>query len=253
MSIGQSYPQPGERYTMVEGERIYSEMQGSGSPVVLIHGLGGSCRWWRHNIAALAQRHELHIVDLAGCGRSSGRLVLAKAAEQLAMWMEISGVRQASIVGHSMGGYIAARLAASHPQLVDRLVLVNAAISMAGLGGGLPIAWRMPLPLSIIPVALNDALRVGVDTIARAVHELVTTDMGPILMRVLSRTLLIWGEHDQIVPLRVARAAIRQLPSASLAVIIGAGHVPMWDRPAAFNHTLLSFLAGIPITSEVIV
>jgi pimeloyl-ACP methyl ester carboxylesterase len=242
---------PVERYTTVSGEKIYSQVLGSGPPVVLLHGLGGSCRWWGRNMAPLARHHELHIVDLAGCGRSSGRLVLAQAAEHLATWMELSGLQQASIIGHSMGGFIASRLAASYPQLIDQLVLVNAAMSMSGLGAGLPMIWRMPLPLSIMPVALGDITRVGLGAMARATYELSTTDMGPTLARVLSRTLLVWGEHDQLVPLRVARAAMRRLPSAVLAIIGNAGHVPMWDRPAAFNHAVLSFLAGVPISAEI--
>lgn len=241
----------GGRYTDIGDETIYSQTLGSGPPVLLVHGLGGSSRWWGRNMAALAQSHELHIVDLAGCGRSSGRLTLRKAAGQIATWMEIAGLRRASVIGHSMGGFIAACLAARHPQLIDRLVLVNAAMSMRGMDAGLPLIWRMPMPLSILPLALRDSLRVGLDSFAWATYELVTTDMGPTLARVLSKTLLIWGEHDQMVPLRVARAARKRIPSARLAIIGDAGHVPMWDRPAAFNHTALAFLGGRPISPEV--
>jgi pimeloyl-ACP methyl ester carboxylesterase len=251
MTIEEWAAGPEERYTTVGGERIYSQKLGSGPPVMLIHGLGGSCRWWARNVAPLARHHELHIVDVAGCGRSSGHLVLAQAAEQLATWMELSGLRQASIIGHSMGGFIATRLAAKYPQLIDQLVLVNAAMSMSGLGTGLPMIWRMPLPLSIMPVALGDIRRIGLDRFARATYELATTDMGPTLAQVLSKTLLVWGEHDQLVPLRVARAAMLRLPSAALAIIHNAGHVPMWDRPAAFNQAVLSFLSDVPSTADI--
>jgi pimeloyl-ACP methyl ester carboxylesterase len=220
--------------------------------VVLVHGLGGSSRWWARNVKALARRHELHLVDLAGCGLSSGRFALSCAAEQLATWMHATGLSQASIIGHSMGGYVAVCLAAKHPTLVNRLVLVDAALSVEEPAQRQPGALRLPLPLSVIPLALNDTVRIGFPAMFGAMRELTTTDMGPTLAQVLADTLLVWGENDGAVPLWMARAVARRLPSAILAVISDAGHVPMWEQPDAFNHTVLSFLADVPITPHIV-
>ncbi len=243
----------GGRYTAVDGERVYAEVRGAGPPVVLIHGLGGSQRWWSRNIAALARNHELHMVDLAGCGRSSGRFVLARAAERLAAWMRCCGLARASLIGHSMGGYVAASLAAHHSGLVDRLVLVDAALPVAGPIDRRSGRFRSPLPASMLPMALGDMIRTGVHVIAWSAHEMFRADMGPTLASVLADTLLVWGEHDNAVPIGLARAAMRHLPSARLAVIGDAGHVPMWEQPEAFHHAVLSFLAGRPITPEVFI
>jgi len=68
-----------------------------GAPVVLIHGLAGSTKWWSRNVAALARNHEVHTVDLVGFGQNrGGRFVLSEAAGMLAHWMRLRGLQQAT-------------------------------------------------------------------------------------------------------------------------------------------------------------
>jgi pimeloyl-ACP methyl ester carboxylesterase len=239
-----------ERHTHIGSATIYSEVVGRGEPLILLHGLGGSTRWWSRNIAALSRWHELHIIDLVGFGRSGGRFVLAEAADTLAAWMERCGLRRASLIGHSMGGYIAADLAADHPQLVDKLVLADAAISIAGVkasAADMAGVGRPPIPMSMMSVAVSDVLRAGIPNVARAAYEMVSTDMGPKLDNIRARTLVIWGEHDTAVPLKIGRELARRLPSATLAVIKNAGHAPMWEQPIAFNRVVSEFLAEVPM------
>src|SRR4051812_18545192 len=89
-------------------DRIHYEVAGRGDPVVLIHGLGASTRWWQNVIPALEPRFRVFTIDLIGFGASRGRFVLDRAARQLAHWMESNGLARAHVIGHSMGGYIAA-------------------------------------------------------------------------------------------------------------------------------------------------
>lgn len=242
---------PRKYYTQLGKTRIYSEVLGAGQPLVLVHGLGGSTRWWSRNSGALAQHHEVHLIDLAGFGRSSGSFVLCEAAQQLAEWTRLRGLGRVHMIGHSLGGYIAACLAASHPEVVDKLVLVSAALSSPDLPRGGARMQGPPVPLSMMPVVLGDVARAGIGVMARVAYELVRADVRQTLARVRARTLLVWGEHDGAVPLSVGRAAVRQIPGARLAVICDAGHTPMWEQPLAFNHTVLSFLAGRPIHTQV--
>jgi pimeloyl-ACP methyl ester carboxylesterase len=109
---------------------LYSEKRGYGEPLVLIHGLGGSCRWWERNTDALAKHFQVHVIDLMGCGKSAtqGKFVLQEAAQHVKHWMETHRIRRAHVVGHSMGGFVAAELAADYPDMVEKLVLVDAAI-----------------------------------------------------------------------------------------------------------------------------
>ncbi len=234
------------RHIHIGSAKLYSEVIGAGPPVILVHGLAGSTRWWSKNIGALARSHEVHCIDLVGSGRSAGSFVLRDAAAILAEWMQCCGLRRASVIGHSMGGHIAADLAAAHPQLVDRLVLVDAALNFAGAPQ--PTAQDLGalshLPFGLLSLIVPEALKTGLPTLARAAYELVRTDMAPALAKIRARTLVVWGEHDPAVPLTLGYRLASMLPGHALAVIRGAGHVPMWERPEAFNSVVTAFLSS---------
>src|SRR3954447_23730232 len=85
---------------------IAYEVAGAGPPVVLVHGLSGSSRWWRRNIGALTPHRRVYVVDLIGFGASRTRapFVLAEAAGSLTRWMDQLELERVSLVGHSMGG-----------------------------------------------------------------------------------------------------------------------------------------------------
>jgi pimeloyl-ACP methyl ester carboxylesterase len=223
---------------------------GAGAPLVLVHGLSGSSRWWERNIAALARHFRLYVIDLLGFGASRSRhpFVLSQAAGLLVRWMDQLGVARANVVGHSMGGFIAAELAADFPAYVERLVLVDAA--------ALPFNYRYPrhalnlarqvryLPPSFLPVLFADALQAGPVTLVQAARQLLMTDIRPKLAQIQAPTLLIWGEHDRIVPLELGQRLCEALTTGALVVIQSAGHNPMWDCPEVFNRAVLEFLSG---------
>jgi pimeloyl-ACP methyl ester carboxylesterase len=227
---------------------IYYEVTGSGDPLVLVHGLSGSGRWWRRNLAALAGERRVYAVDLVGFGGSRGglRVPLREAARYLGRWMEALGLAEAAVVGHSMGGFVAADLAAEEPDRVSKLVLVAAAAApfrysyRGHLGSVRHNALR--LPLSFLPVLLADSLRAGPLTILRAGRELLASDIRVKLGTIVAPTLIIWGERDRLVPPEVGEQLRSVVPNAELATIRGAGHLPMWERPAEFNRLVLEFL-----------
>lgn len=230
---------------------------GRGAPLVLIHGLSGSGRWWSRNVAELARHFEVYLVDLVGFGasRRSRPFVLREAASVLARWMEQIGIERAALVGHSMGGHIAADLAADFPARVERLVLVDPAVLPMELShrqhGTSMVREAIQMPVSFVPILVADALRAGPVTIWRAANELLTTDLRPKLARIQAPTLVIWGEHDALLPLDFGKQLGQHLRFEELVVIKGAGHNPMWDRPQAFNQVLLEFLgasAPLPAT-----
>jgi pimeloyl-ACP methyl ester carboxylesterase len=229
---------------------IHYEVAGAGAPVVLVHGLSGSCRWWRRNIGPLARIFQVYTIDLIGFGGSRAQrpFVLSEAAGYLAQWMDRLGIASASLVGHSMGGFVVAELAADFPGRVDRLVLVDAA--------ALPfdqsylqhthsmIRELRQLSLEFLPVLFADALRAGPATIWRAAADLLRSDLRAKLARIQAPTLTIWGERDAIIPLDMGKRLAQQMPGHELVVIKGAGHNPMWDCPRAFNDVLAKFLVA---------
>jgi len=222
-----------------------------GEPVVLVHGLSGSTRWWVRNVPALTERHRVYLVDLPGFGamrRLRRRFVLAEAASWLSAWMEGVGLERAHLVGHSMGGYVSIRLAAQRPGAVHRLVLVDPAgvptgRSMLGYLGPLLGALRYAAP-SFVPVLVRDATRMGPATLWRAARDLLAEDVREDLRRIEAPTLLLWGENDTLVPPAIGDILRAEIPDSRLLILKRASHVPMFDRPEEFNAALLAFLAG---------
>jgi pimeloyl-ACP methyl ester carboxylesterase len=229
---------------------IYYQVAGAGPPLVLVHGLSASGRWWSRNVPDFARHYRVYVVDLIGFGRSrrAGAFSLAEAAGRLVDWMATLGIVRTSLIGHSMGGLIAAELAADFPERVERLVLVDAAVfspapSYVEHTLGL-LRWLRYAPLGFLPVLAADAWRAGPRTVTRAARELLATDIRSKLSRVQAPTLIVWGEHDTLIPPDVGERLCDSLPRAELVIIPGAAHNPMWDRPAAFNRLVLEFLAG---------
>jgi pimeloyl-ACP methyl ester carboxylesterase len=93
---------------------------------LLLHGYGGSARWWVRNLAPLARSHTVYALDLPGFGasRMPGRYTFSRVTKILAAWLDANDIASAAVVGHSMGGQVALLLAASHPAKVGALVLI---------------------------------------------------------------------------------------------------------------------------------
>ena len=230
--------------------QIYHEQFGAGPPLLLIHGLGGSRRWWRKNIAALAPHFTVYTIDLVGFGKSKGRerFVLTEAAAAIHTWMAAQGLAQAALVGHSMGGRIGAELAVDFPGTIDRLVLVDTPILPFGHGYarqsmGMLAALRT-VPFDLLRVLIADTLHTGPFTTLQIGRELLRTDIARKLAGLQTATLIIWGERDTVVPRRLAQELAEQLPASRLVTLPQSGHAPMWERPDAFNRAVLDFLLG---------
>jgi pimeloyl-ACP methyl ester carboxylesterase len=229
-------------------EPVVSELAGEGPPLILLHGLAGSARWWRHNVPALSRRFRVAAIDLPGFGSShrDARLILHETAGQLLSVMDRLGFERAHVVGHSMGGLVAGGLAADHPERVDRLVLVDAGFlsldpSMIRRVTGPVAALRWTSP-TLLPVVLADALRSGPIRMADATRQILQADWRAKLPGIRAPTLVVWGEHDTICPPVIGREIRSRVPGSRLVVIAGAAHCPMWERPESFDREVLAFL-----------
>jgi pimeloyl-ACP methyl ester carboxylesterase len=229
---------------------------GSGTPLVLLHGLGGSSEWWRHNIDVLAERYLVCAVDLVGFGRN--RFFLRRSnlplrfddiAALLARWIESSFDAPVHLAGNSLGGQIAIHLAASRPDLVRSLILIDSTGIPFEIAPGahieniaMPHGWR-----SFLLVLARDLFRAGPTALAVAFARLLRDDARPLMRKLTMPVLLVWGEHDPLVPLTYAKQMLDEMPHANLRVIPRAGHVPMWENPRAFNDAVLSFLDEVDV------
>ena len=240
-------------YTEVGGFRIRSLHAGAdGPPLVLLHGLAGSHRWWRYVIPAFARYRRVVVPELVGFGGSRPaprQPDMGEMADIVAEWLVRNGLERVDLVGHSMGGEISIHLAASRPERIRRLVLVSAA--------GVPrdvsatAAARLATELarlrawgrrSFVATIAVDSLRAGPFTLYRTLRHLLADDVRPLLPRVVQPTLLVWGEHDPITPVRDAHVLRNALPNARLFVVAGASHNVMADRPEQFVRVVREFL-----------
>ncbi len=231
--------------------RVRYQTVGEGEPIVLVHGLSGSTLWWRRNVPELAQHYKIYLVDLPGFGsarRKYGRFALKQAGDWLLAWMDAIELKQAHLIGHSMGGYICMWIAAHRPDVVLRLVLVDPAFkarTRSVLGYTIPLleSARYLTP-RFFPILAYDSLRAGPITLLKATRDLIALDFSEEIQSITNPVLLVWGENDTLVPLSLGHMLREELPNARLLMLEHAAHVAMFDQPQKFNTAVNAFLQG---------
>lgn len=236
---------------LVDGSPIRYEVAGEGEAVICVHGLSESSRVWYRNLPVLAGHYRIYLIDLPGFGsmrRQRKLFELKQCATWLERWMEIMGLESASLIGHSMGGYVSMDLAARRPEKIQRLVLVDSIgipfgcsarslvyPALKAIGRTHPSFW---------PCISYDYLRAGPGMIWRAAQQIVALDEVAALSALRLPILLIWGEQDDLVPLSSGRQLHELLNGSRLSVIPKANHFCMFERPQDFHNILLPFLRG---------
>jgi len=269
-----------ERFADVKGVRMRYFVGGEGSPLVLVHGLGGAASNWTELAPLLRRRHTLLVPDLPGHGRSTalpGVSGLEPFADRVALVAEREGMLPAPVVGHSLGGMVALRLALRRPADVSGIVLAGAAgltIGRAWARQLLPLltamrpgrlagryrGWiaRSPLLRRVVfgflsvadPVGLTDEAVEGFlgaqllhTDIDSAWQALRADDPRRDLASVRCPVLVVWGAEDTHIPLDDAFEYTRRL-RARLRVIPGCGHALIGERPDACADAIEDFLRG---------
>ncbi len=244
------------RFTSVGGLRTHYLAAGldkTTTPLILVHGMGMSAEYWVNNIAPLAQQHPVYAPTFWGHGWSAGqpllRHTLSNFVAFLYRFLREMGVARANLIGHSMGGHIAARFAVEYPGVVDRLLLADA----AGLHRREPFAVAAASSFldadMFNPTYRQLAMRLGQqswlvqrqgDTIRMVFRS--TLDQAQ-LGRITAPTLLVWGRHDRLVPLRYSEDWLRGIAGSRL-VVLDSSHTVMYHKPAEFNCLVLDFCKG---------
>ena len=231
------------REVAADGRRARWRFAGEGKPLVLLHGLSGSWRWWRPLLGRLAERYRVHLVEIPRFGRGFAPGAAADWTARALDELELAPLR---LVGHSLGGLLAAQVAARRPTRTTRLALVAPAGLPSGrglLGHGLPLAATLrAAPPALLAAVARDAAAAGPVSLLRGARYAVGADLRPELRAITAPTLLLWGERDPLVPVRLASSWRRELRDVRVVVVPGAGHVPMFDAPAEVADALLSFL-----------
>jgi pimeloyl-ACP methyl ester carboxylesterase len=251
--------------------------------LLLVHGLGNNgFTDWLPVLPQLARRWRVLTVDLPGFGYSSSpsaKFSPTNYARVLANLLAREATGPVDVVGHSMGGAVALRLAADFPGRVARLVLVDAAgilqrTAFTKHNAALPIAVEgVPEPLKGPVARLRDLGSLLVERVfglpgdptnvlrandqlwgwllqdrtnVNAALALVDENFSAAVFTLPQPVRLIWGEADPVAPLRTGELLVRRLPRAQMATLPGIGHVPMEQAPAEFGVLLNQALAEPP-------
>ncbi len=274
------------RYVNVHGYRRAYVKAGSGPALLLVHGIGDSSDTWRPVFEQLAERHTVIAPDLLGHGRSEkprGDYTVAGYANGMRDLLSILEVDCATVIGHSLGGGVAAQFAYQFPDRCERLVLVGSGgvgrtvsplLRMAAVPG---VELLMPL-LGLPPVKVASRLGAGLmrlfDTaLGRDAEEILAVfdalpdmearrailrtlrsgvDWQGQVITMLDRaymaeglpTLIVWGRRDAIIPLGHGRLAQLAFPGSELEIFDEAGHFPHHSDPARFARVVGAFVAG---------
>jgi pimeloyl-ACP methyl ester carboxylesterase len=261
----------------------YVEM-GEGPPVVFVHGLSGCWQNWLENIPHFASRHRVIAVDLSGFGESElprEEISIPGYGKFVDAFLGAIGVERCALVGNSMGGFIAAETAISHPSRVEKLVLVAAAGGPTLADHGSRDAKRLMRAARLLAPAIAavfarrerfvrrprlrgalfwkvarhpELLRpelcyevasgAGKPGFNDALQAILDYDFRDRIPEISCPTLIVWGRNDEIVPVQDAYEFERLIPGAKRVIFEDTGHVPMLERPARFNRVLEEFLAA---------
>lgn len=261
------------------GIELYYEIYGEGTPLLLISGLGYTLWQWHRMIPLLADHFQVVTFDNRGVGQSdrpAGPYTAGMLAADTAGLLDALEIEKAVVLGHSMGGFIAQALALDFPQKVDKLILCSTNFGgprhipvtpeamkvltdmssdpLTRFKNGLAVStspgwpeknpeilqdwidWRIANPID--PAAYQAQLAVGLGLLPEA------TAFESRLTRIQVPTLILFGEHDKVVPPENATLLAQKIEDASVVILPDAGHFFPIEVPEAASQVVIQFLGG---------
>ncbi len=266
----------------VNDHRVVYLDVGKGKPVILIHGFSGSMWQWEYQYLPFARSHRVIIPDLIGSGLSDKPEAIYSPDQLVKFFlgfMDSLEIKEATLIGNSMGAGLAMAMALDHPDRVDRLVLISGfpaqvkgsvaspqyrqflnnrpPLWLATIGNHMAgrgtterllkeIVYQPELiSASVIERSFHNRQRGGLLTPLYSLLDHLDSwegRYGQRLANISHLTLLLWGDHDRIFPLEVGKQVKSLLPQAEWHIIPNAGHLPQWEQPQVVNPLILSFL-----------
>ena len=247
--------------------RFSVRVVGTGPDVILIPGLAGSSDVWRGTVAAVPG-YRYHLVQVAGFagaptrGNARGPVVVP-LAEEIYRYIAANRLDRPALVGHSMGGIVAMKIAAAHPRSVGKVMVVDMQPQPAALVGstaagvrgladmlrelsGTPDGrWLVESAIRMFGVPENAKNRSDPDVVGRAAHELALTDLTSELSKIVAPLTVVYASIDdrnRAMVDRSFRSAYAARPGTRFVRIDHSGHMIMYEQPARFQEELRRFL-----------
>ena len=243
--------------------------QGSrhGTPVIFLHGYTDSHHSFDLNLPEFPRSFHVFALDQRGHGQSSKPACCytqADFAGDVAAFMDAVGLERASLVGHSMGSFIAQSVALAYPERVQRLVLIGSAPTVAGNPVAIDFKTAVdtltdpidpefvrsfqasmffrPIPESFLDTAVAESLKVPADIWRQALDGLLAEDHSAQLGDIEAPTLILFGDQDIFFSAAEQVVLDTQIPSSRLRVFPQTGHGTHVERPGAVTRALARFL-----------
>lgn len=260
-----------EKSVSIFGAKInYIEAGDATKPkIILLHGLGGSVANWAFNVPALTQNYHVIALDQVGFGKSDRPMIKYRVGtyvDFLDKFMAELKIEKASLVGNSLGGWVAALTAIKYPNRVEKIVLADAAglkpteVDLAqiySLNYSTRDEVRQLVKLVFFDQALfgseafieqSMALRIAANdgyTINSLIESIKRNEdfLNGRLGEIKKPTLIIWGKQDGLLKLADGEEFKRGIAGSELIVFDQCGHVPMVEKAPEFNKAVLAFLA----------
>ena len=261
----------------VRGRKIYSETHGesSGTPLLLVMGMGGSCRGWLPlQVPDFSAVHRTVIFDHRGVGESEdpgGPFTTADLADDIVGLLDALGIEQANVLGIFMGGMACQELALRHPERVNRMILSGTFARIDAKRDLLLQQWcdlaRLEPPAVMLvrerliwtlqdeTLEQHDLIDAMVeffskggapftpDLFARQCDAVRSHDTADRLRQIPHPTLIVYGRNDSLTPPKLHRFLADEIPNAHLVSLQYGGHLIMAESARAFNKAVLDFLA----------
>ena len=237
--------------------------------LVLLHGIGASAERWSNVIPFLSKHFRIIVPDIIGFGYSDKPTVeynMPFFVKFLEDFLNSLGVKKVSIGGSSFGGLVAAEFAIKNTNMVNKLILVSPAGAMktstkmleeyilAALYPTHDNVWRAFINMAFDPRTVKEQTieefidRMKLPNAKYAFMSTMlgirnTTNLSSRLNKILSPTIIVWGEQDEMIPVKYAED-YRNIPNSNLQVIPKCGHTPFTEKPEVFSKIAIDFLRG---------
>jgi pimeloyl-ACP methyl ester carboxylesterase len=225
-----------------------------GTPIVLIHGLGSSAEIWAALMLLLNKEYLVYAPDLPGFGRTplapEGTNISTHVL-YLERFLDALGYPHVSLVGNSLGGWIATRFAAEHPERVERLYLLNSAglrrenmhspyvedRTEAIRSLEQMLGFSVPVPAFVLDALVRNSQTPAYAGFIHGYDPREELDM--VLANVHTPTTIIWGERDNVLPLICAYDFQRGIANSELVLLPHIGHIAQIQNPVKVAHIIM--------------
>jgi pimeloyl-ACP methyl ester carboxylesterase len=238
----------------------------AGIPVIMLHGFTDSWFSYSQVLPLLDNKYRVYILDQRGHGdsdRPMGGYALQQFAADVLAFMDAMNLKQATIVGHSMGSFVAQHVAAEAPERVTKLVLVASATTarnnivmdlqreINALSDSVPEKFArdfqvstifQPLAPEFLQAVVKESLKAPAHVWREVMAEMLAPEASVELKKIKTPTLILWGDKESVFPRSEQDLLVGALRNSVLKVYPDTGHALHWERPERFAKDLQAFI-----------